>query len=107
MLVVTNSINTEFIKGLAPDRNLDKKIGVFDIETLRSTDSNGRVVFVPYLICILDRPVVLRTLDNHKEGLMFYLNDLLRYPQKTLCLKTHSGQCYVENIMDLLSTAII
>ena len=72
MLVVTNSINTEFIKGLAPDRNLDKKIGVFDIETLRSTDSNGRVVFVPYLICILDRPVVG---DNHKEGLMFYLND--------------------------------
>lgn len=107
MLVVTNSINTEqpkAVKGLAPDRNLDKKIGVFDIETLRSTDSNGRVVFVPYLICILDRPVVG---DNHKEGLMFYLNDLLRYPQKTLCLKTHSGQCYVENIMDLLSTAII
>lgn len=52
MLVVTNSINTEFIKGCrtaAPDRNLDKKIGVFDIETLRSTDSNGRVVFVPCL----------------------------------------------------------
>ena len=32
----------------------------------------GGVVFVPYLICILDRPVVG---DNHKESLMFYLED--------------------------------
>ena len=72
MLLVTNSINTNFMQELKPDLSLGDKVGVFDIEANRVIQDNGRVIFKPYLICILNRPVLG---DNHTEGLTFFLGD--------------------------------
>jgi hypothetical protein len=69
MLLVTNSINTNFMQELKPDLGLGDKVGVFDIEAQRVTQDNGRVIFKPYLICIY-----YNNLDA-TAGLSFFLGD--------------------------------
>ena len=71
MLLVTNSINTNFMQELAGDKILSNKIGVFDIEAQRVTQDNGRVIFKPYLICIY-----YNNLDA-TAGLSFFLGDYI------------------------------